>query len=564
MKKLCLLLLAILLAMAVFAACDEVESPDTSDTTEEETTKEVVTRGDKDDETDAVDQTDEPADSTETGEPVDNTETDEPADTTETVEPNYIICYAARQSDDTGDEQYVDVVLGEDGYYHVGTADGPLLLANLLSTSLFSSESVYNMAYQGMFVVDGKNYYADILPYCSFASNATTQNYCTVNAELRELLEKFVSVTGADKDDPNQWLRLCVYYESDVGGGVQLKDPIAGLAPFSAYDAVEGGENRVAYDRVIMPRGKYYRFVPEKSGAYRIVSDSQHQVNGWVYTAKDHLQFEEYFVYSPDERELLLNSKVTGFDPTVNCSMVVYMEAGKEYYINIAFYDPYRFDEFTFTVEYEAESLELLKAAAPGYFTFAEDEDGNVTDVIVVGGIDVALGDDGYYHELRADGTLGSILYADFTMATPIFYQPILELIEQGEFDLTFSAEDEYIKGIIDEHGAENTVEYLRKLLGDYYDGDGTPENPGYAEIYKVEDCLNGIWHGPGGVYTEEMRGYAEQIITGDAPVLEGCVKVDARLAEILQKLMDKYTLEGVDHSWTKLCYYYDYIGPEA
>ena len=36
---------------------------------------------------------------------------------------------------------------------------------------------------------------------------------------------------------------------------------------------------------------------------------------------------------------------------------------------------------------------------------------------------------------------------------------------------------------------------------------------------------------------------------------------VTERLAEILQLLMDKYTFENVDHSWTKLCYYYDYLG---
>ena len=184
--------------------------------------------------------------------------------------------------------------------------------------------------------------------------------------------------------------------------------------------------------------------------------------------------------------------------------------------------------------------------------------------MIVAGGIDVALGDDGYYHELLKDGSLGSILYADFTMPTDIFPVSIMRLIEEGKFDFTMSMEDEYIKEVMDKHGAENTVEYLRKLWGDYYDGDGTPENPGYAALYKVEDYINGIWHGIGGEHTEEMRGYAEQIITGEAPELEGCVKVDARLAEILQKLMDKYTFEGVDHSWTKLCYYYDYIGPEA
>ena len=30
---------------------------------------------------------------------------------------------------------------------------------------------------------------------------------------------------------------------------------------------------------------------------------------------------------------------------------------------------------------------------------------------------------------------------------------------------------------------------------------------------------------------------------------------------DILQKLMDKYTFAGVDQSWLKLCYYYDYLG---
>ena len=39
-------------------------------------------------------------------------------------------------------------------------------------------------------------------------------------------------------------------------------------------------------------------------------------------------------------------------------------------------------------------------------------------------------------------------------------------------------------------------------------------------------------------------------------------LNADNRL-ENLQMLMDKYTFSGVDHSWTKLCYYYDYIGPQ-
>ena len=63
------------------------------------------------------------------------------------------------------------------------------------------------------------------------------------------------------------------------------------------------------------------------------------------------------------------------------------------------------------------------------------------------------------------------------------------------------------------------------------------------------------------------MRGYVAKIIKagdtlpdgtvileGDARI--GTVLLDARLAELLQLLMDKYTFPGVENSWRKLCYY--------
>jgi hypothetical protein len=40
------------------------------------------------------------------------------------------------------------------------------------------------------------------------------------------------------------------------------------------------------------------------------------------------------------------------------------------------------------------------------------------------------------------------------------------------------------------------------------------------------------------------------------------CVEVDETLASILWSLMDKYTFEGVENSWLKVCYYYRYYGP--
>ena len=46
--------------------------------------------------------------------------------------------------------------------------------------------------------------------------------------------------------------------------------------------------------------------------------------------------------------------------------------------------------------------------------------------------------------------------------------------------------------------------------------------------------------------------------------VKTGLGSVDQELAELLQLLMDKYTFKNVEHSWTKLCYYYETLGPKG
>ena len=57
---------------------------------------------------------------------------------------------------------------------------------------------------------------------------------------------------------------------------------------------------------------------------------------------------------------------------------------------------------------------------------------------------------------------------------------------------------------------------------------------------------------------TEDIRPYISQMITeGDA---KGTVMVTEELAEILQEMMDCYIFNGVEHQWTKLCYYFKTI----
>ena len=92
-------------------------------------------------------------------------------------------------------------------------------------------------------------------------------------------------------------------------------------------------------------------------------------------------------------------------------------------------------------------------------------------------------------------------------------------------------------------------------MWGDEYDG--------YAEIYQLDDVYAGRYHGKGEDLTAEISAYLDKIITTGAKEMQGCVPVDEHLAEILQKIMDKYTFENVDDSWIKMCYYYEFLGPK-
>lgn len=462
--------------------------------------------------------------------------------------PTYIPRYAAtdRAADGFGYETYITPVYNEeDGYYHVGDKNGPLLLVDLMKATQFSNLPIYTHAYNGQIEIDGVNYYDAIVQYCNYASNSAIYGLCSVNAELKDLLEKVAQAIGLESDNPNQWLQMCSYYDAYGTNGVHLDDPIRGLAAYSAYTATEGDDNYVYYDRVIMPRGLLYKFVPERSGAYRITSHSEWQVDGWIFNADR----TEYYVHEGGERMY--------YDP-VNLSMVVYFEAGKDYYIDIAFYDVYQVGGFTFSVEFLGASYDHFTVCAPGYFTFPDGEivDDGMSDLaeILSGGIKIAMGDDGYYHELRADGSLGSVIYADFIGLTAVFSHSVEEMIGRGAFNFTVTESDQEILNYMALYG-DGTREKLKEIWGEEFEE--------LAEIYKLDEVLAGKTHGHGPDLTADITAYLEKKLPAseDHPELEGCVPVDARLAELLQTLMDKYTFAGVDYSWAKLCYYYQHLG---
>lgn len=485
----------------------------------------------------------------------------------------------AANSKDGFEYEYVDIFLNEiDGYYHVGSVNGPLLLADMMGYTQFSEEeTLWDIVYDGDVTVDGTSIYDLMVDYFSYASNSSLNGVCTVTEELAGYLKTVAATVGFDGTE-DEWLKFCKYYEAYGKDAKQMEDPIKGLAPFSAYEATFGSNvesNYFYYNTVIMPRGKLAKFVPDKSGVYRITSrsESTQGVDGWIFDGDR----QELLVYEMDERL---------YNDSNNVSMVFYMEAGEAYYIDIAFWDVYEVGYIYYDISYIAPTLEHFRLASPGYFTYDTNATGDAMYHLIAGGVDVVLGEDGNYYELQGkddngDPILGSLMYADFTGITSLFSNPISTvdavgedgkpvldengnvikikgMIDMGGFDFSKTEEDLYVLGIIESNGGdiEAADAYLKETWGADYDSN--------AENYKIDDVFQGKYHGDGEDLTDEIRAYVDQMYSGPATERVGCVVVDEHLAEILQLLMDKYTFAGVDHAWTKLCYYYDHLGPEG
>ena len=483
--------------------------------------------------------------------------------------PTYIPRYAATEQED-GSYSYVDIVYNAaDNYYHVGSANGPLLLVDLMGYTQFSEEeSVWDILYESDITIGGKNGYDAVLPYFSMASNSSLNGFCTVTKELAEQMKTVADVAGFDDEDANEWLKLCKYYQAYGTGGKQLDDPVKGLMAFNAYKATLGknvASNYFQYNRVVMPRGYLAEFIPSQSGVYRITSrsTSQQGVDGWIFD-KDR---NELLTYEMDERM---------WNDDKNVSMVFYMKAGTPYYIDIAFWDVYEEGIIPYDIEYIGASYDLFRLCSPGYFTYDSDATGDSMYYLIQGGIDVVLKNGKYYEDLGG-GKTGSAIYADFTGVTSLFSNPIATvpaynedgtlkkndkgeqeyikgMIDMGGFDFSKSEDDLYIIGILDKYNGDQKKadEYLKEQWGTDYDAN--------AEAYKLDEVFAGKYHGAGPDLTAEIQTYVNKMLTGPAE-LKGCVEVDARLAEILQMLMEKYTFENVDNAWLKVCYYYDHLG---
>ncbi len=453
--------------------------------------------------------------------------------------------------------EYETVVYNEaDGYYHVGSANGPLLLANLMTVSQFNEEnSLYLMALDGIF---GDEMISRITPFASYAANSKMSNYCTVNAELAQILKECVAIAGFEGND-TEWLKLCKYYAAYGTNGKQMEDPIAGLATFSALTAQEG-MNVMPYEEgiPIMPRGKLAKFVPSRSGVYRITSHDNGQMeeaflSAWIFNENHEIIHEA----TNDERFFTAEN----YNPGSDITMFYYMEAGKAYYIDIAFWDQYAVGTIPYSITYLGTTFDAFRMCSPGPFTFRLGEDDSIYDTIH-GFNDAVLGADGYYYmdmgkDENGNQIYGSMIYADFT-GFSIINKPIAGangLIELGAFDFTKSEDDMIILQYMKEF--DNDRAKVEEALKSHWGEEIFNEN---LAMGIIDDVFEGKFHGPSGDETDAIKAYLSKMMVGG--MTDGCVPLDEELARILQLLMDKFTFENVHQSWMKLCYYWEHVGP--
>lgn len=318
-------------------------------------------------------------------------------------------------------QYYETVVLNnEDGYYHVGTKDGPLLFANLMLASRWSDTSVWMLAYYDYIISEGYNFHADIEDFAWEANQpipdkSLTYGYTPVTQELRALLEhaaRSQSVreygykywTGDYHE--NEWLEMCVFWKHYTEED-RLEDPMKTIT-FHAAEQVYAGENKSVKNTATVlfpmtPRGFKYKFTPEKSGVYNVYSVGELDTTCFL-VASDRITFlGEY-------------TDVIGATD-MNFNFHYYFEEGETYYLLLTTY----LDQacsYDFYIDYIGEAYTYLENLSIGPYSYNEVSG----ELFLPDAKDYVYDEtEDAYYVLNKDGSRGGKIYVDMLKGTVQF-----------------------------------------------------------------------------------------------------------------------------------------------
>ncbi len=434
----------------------------------------------------------------------------------------------AGNNSDTKYENYVDVVLSDvDGYYHVGSEDGPILFAALMQSSQWSPYTLWDLALNDYCVCDGVSYKASIESFAwEAANNMANYGYTPVTEELKVILDMVAEFVKPKDGDPlfkdwdgewheNEWLEFCSYFEH-YGDTPQMEDPMKTIT-FHAAQALKEGSNEINIPYAINPRGFKYKFIPEKSGIYNIYSTGDKDTMVFLFN-EDKQMIAEFDDLVAAEIKLDENGVEVADG---NFNFHYYMEQGKTYYLLFTtFLD--QVATYNTEIKYVGETYNNFVNAATGPYSFNdvtmetflpnavdfEYADPAKTYTYKIEGVTEKKAGDGYYHVKNKDGSIASILYLDVNRPTAFFISATL-------YDTCREAQN---------YAPEKRAFYINGV--DY-------TNPLQTICFKA------------------MQNSGN---------LKGFAAVDKEVYEIIAAITHSYS-EGIYNSWLMLCYYYDYLG---
>ncbi|MBE7078407.1 MAG: TlpA family protein disulfide reductase [Clostridiales bacterium] len=410
-------------------------------------------------------------------------------------------------------KEYADVVYNEkDGYYHVGTEDGPLLLVNVWYASKWcSATSLWMLAYNGYCVANGFNL-SEAVEQIAWAANQPTGRlwgYATVTQEIKEILQmitmnvtEYQNWNGPSHD--KEWLELCCYYENYADEA--FEDPMRGIT-FEGAIKMHEGNNTVEVLFEMKPRGFKYKFTPTESAVYHVYSTGTLDTMCWLANENQELIGE--FAYKTFNSTQIIDGVEY---PDLNFEFYWYMEANTTYYLLCTTYDD-KAAVYNVTIENKGETVQQFTPMATSY-----SQNMSSGTLFVKDAMDYMYSEeDGYYHVKNADGSMGSVIY----LAT--HYTTYLD----SNYSLTYILESMRV----DDESAE------------YYPWD----RPVEERIFYVN----------GTDYTDLIDTYVYMAgqVSGE---LYGFTPLTQELFKAIDNVV-RYSAhyDGIANSWQMMCFYY-------
>ncbi|MGN0812537.1 MAG: peroxiredoxin family protein [Candidatus Coproplasma sp.] len=400
---------------------------------------------------------------------------------------------------------YVTPVLGSDGFYHVGSATGPLLYISLTNITPWSKLHTND----NQFTHDGASDYATLylMSYymysktidsedgnsvLSFTVNIDGTDFATplqqyhhmlnmlaepyqlmpVSEQLRQWAIAFANQYEKDNNatsHENEWLEFCFYYDhygaEHIDGDVCLKDTdiTQGLTIYNPYEIafssapVDGdrmgivtGVVKYALDK---HNGLYYEFTAPKDGIYQIRDYSGDNPELSIFKIKDDGLNSDNIAFCNGVQDF---DDITGKVSYNTFNYYLELSEGETVYL-LLFIEERTTGSFTFDITYH-ESVEKLMHCSTSGGAWTYDLE---TFSYIYLGIDAAYNSaDGKWYHADADGEPDT--------SKPIYINMIYDSFFRSEMDgWNFASVEDLIEGNIfndkiDSSAQAKMVEYLK------------------------------------------------------------------------------------------------------